>query len=74
MVSHGIPGSAAGKLSLAIALIGRSPLLFLDEPSAAVDAGAKRHLWKALTAGQRGSWCLETSHDWESFIYTNYLW
>ena len=48
--NYGAPGSlksAEGKLSLAIALIGRSPLLFLDEPSAAVDAGAKRHLWKA---------------------------
>ena len=47
---HAVPTSewsVIGKLSLAIALIGRSPVLFLDEPSAAVDAGAKRHLWKA---------------------------
>ena len=25
-------------------------MLFLDEPSAAVDAGAKRHLWKVIKA------------------------
>eukprot|EP00434_Breviolum_minutum_P015111 symbB.v1.2.013324.t1/scaffold938.1/size150240/17 len=35
-------GGMKRKLSLAIALIGRSPLLFLDEPSAAVDAGQEQ--------------------------------
>ena len=30
------------------------PRLFLDEPSAAVDAGAKRHLWKAIS--DRSHW------------------
>ena len=28
--------------------------LFLDEPSAAVDAGAKRHLWKAIADRSEG--------------------
>lgn len=38
------------KLSVGIALIGESKMLFLDEPSAAVDAAAKRHLWKVIKA------------------------
>jgi len=41
-------GGMKRKLSLAFALIGQSDVLFLDEPSAAVDAGAKRLLWQAI--------------------------
>ena len=52
----------AGKLSLAIALIGRSPLLFLDEPSAAVDAGAKRHLWKVREIDSAGKYAMGYDH------------
>lgn len=58
-------GGMKRKLSLAIALIGRSPLLFLDEPSAAVDAGAKRHLWKVLRRRGREQTVVVTTHSME---------
>ncbi|CAE8601223.1 unnamed protein product [Polarella glacialis] len=58
-------GGMKRKLSLAIALIGNSPLLFLDEPSAAVDAGAKRHLWKVINMRQPGQTVALTTHSME---------
>jgi len=58
-------GGMKRKLSLAIALIGRSPLLFLDEPSAAVDAGAKRHLWKVIRMRSRDQTVVLTTHSME---------
>eukprot|EP00931_Biecheleriopsis_adriatica_P084220 TRINITY_DN5797_c0_g1_i2.p1 TRINITY_DN5797_c0_g1~~TRINITY_DN5797_c0_g1_i2.p1 ORF type:complete len:1395 (+),score=291.85 TRINITY_DN5797_c0_g1_i2:23-4207(+) len=58
-------GGMKRKLSLAIALIGRSPLLFLDEPSAAVDAGAKRHLWKVIRLRGREQTVVLTTHSME---------
>ncbi|CAK0867670.1 unnamed protein product [Prorocentrum cordatum] len=53
-------GGMRRKLSLAIALVGRSPLLFLDEPTAAVDAGAKRHLWQIIRSVRGQLRCLGT--------------
>ncbi|CNE39126.1 ABC transporter ATP-binding protein [Mycobacterium tuberculosis] len=35
-------------LDLALALIGRSDVLFLDEPTAGLDAGAAREVWSVL--------------------------
>ncbi|CAK9028623.1 ABC transporter A family member 12 (ABC transporter ABCA.12) (AtABCA12) (Putative ABC2 homolog 16) [Durusdinium trenchii] len=58
-------GGMKRKLSLAIALIGRSPVLFLDEPSAAVDAGAKRHLWKVIQRRGREQTVVVTTHSME---------
>lgn len=58
-------GGMKRKLSLAIALIGRSPLLFLDEPSAAVDAGAKRHLWKVIQSRGKEQTVVLTTHSME---------
>lgn len=57
---------------MAIALIGRSPLLFLDEPSAAVDAGAKRHLWKA-TGHRHGQGAVEDI-CFNFKLYYVYIW
>jgi len=58
-------GGMKRKLSLGIALIGYSSLLFLDEPSAAVDAGAKRHLWKVIKMRSRGQTVVLTTHSME---------
>jgi len=58
-------GGMKRKLSLAIALIGRSPVLFLDEPSAAVDAGAKRHLWKVIQRRGQEQTVVVTTHSME---------
>merc|ERR1711981_1372347 len=53
------------KLSVGIALIGHSPMLFLDEPSAAVDAGAKRHLWKVIKLRGPDQTVVLTTHSME---------
>lgn len=58
-------GGMKRKLSVAIALIGRSPLLFLDEPSAAVDAGAKRHLWQVIKMRSATQTVVLTTHSME---------
>lgn len=58
-------GGMKRKLSLAIALIGNPPLLLLDEPSAAVDAAAKRHLWRIVKARGGGQTVLLTTHSME---------
>jgi len=58
-------GGMKRKLSLGIALIGHSDLLFLDEPSAAVDAGAKRHLWKVIKMRRRSQTVVLTTHSME---------
>merc|ERR1712048_1042130 len=45
--------------------IGHSPLMFLDEPSAAVDAGAKRHLWKVIKNRAPDQTVVLTTHSME---------
>jgi len=58
-------GGMKRKLSLAIALIGPSKVLFLDEPSAAVDAGAKRLLWQAIKMRAKSKSVIITTHSME---------
>merc|ERR1711920_110480 len=58
-------GGMKRKLSLAIALIAQPPLLFLDEPSAAVDAAAKRHLWKIIKMREPSQSVVLTTHSME---------
>merc|ERR1712150_67613 len=58
-------GGMKRKLSVAIALIGDSSILFLDEPSAAVDAGAKRHLWKVIKLRAPSQTVVITTHSME---------
>jgi ATP-binding cassette subfamily A (ABC1) protein 3 len=58
-------GGMKRKLSLAQALIGSSNVLFLDEPSAAVDAGAKRLLWKVIKLRRGSQTVVITTHSME---------
>jgi len=58
-------GGMRRKLSVGIALIGQSKLLFLDEPSCAVDAAAKRHLWKVLRRRAPNQTVVMTTHSME---------
>jgi len=63
--TQGYSGGMKRKLSLAIALIGSPPTLMLDEPSAAVDAAAKRHLWRVVKQRQPGQTVILTTHSME---------
>jgi len=63
--TSGYSGGMKRKLSLAIALIGSPPTMLLDEPSAAVDAAAKRHLWRVVKRREQGQTVILTTHSME---------
>ncbi|XP_028967476.1 ATP-binding cassette sub-family A member 1 [Galendromus occidentalis] len=64
-LSQSYSGGNKRKLSLAIAMIGNPSILFLDEPSAGVDPGARRRIWATLVQAQKelNSSVLLTSHS-----------
>ena len=58
-------GGNKRKLSLAIALIGRPPVVFLDEPSTGVDPQSKRTLWDVIQNVSSSRTVILTSHSME---------
>ena len=44
-----LSGGNKRKLSVAMAVIGNPPLIFLDEPSTGVDPQAKRFMWDIVS-------------------------
>ncbi|KAK4449270.1 putative ABC transporter [Podospora aff. communis PSN243] len=61
-----LSGGNRRKLSLAIALMGDPAVLILDEPSSAMDAAAKRKMWKVLAEEiAPGRSVLLTTHSME---------
>ncbi|KAF2179011.1 P-loop containing nucleoside triphosphate hydrolase protein [Zopfia rhizophila CBS 207.26] len=60
-----LSGGTKRKLSLAIALIGNPRVLVLDEPSSALDANAKRNMWKCLQSVGKGRAVVLTTHSME---------
>lgn len=44
-----LSGGNKRKLSVAIAIIGNPPIIFLDEPSTGVDPKAKRFMWTIVS-------------------------
>jgi ATP-binding cassette subfamily A (ABC1) protein 3 len=60
-----LSGGTKRKLSLAVALVGNPRVLVLDEPSSALDANAKRTLWKCLQTMARQRAVVLTTHSME---------
>ena len=60
-----LSGGTKRKLSLAVALVGNPRVLVLDEPSSALDANAKRTLWKCLQTSAKGRAIVLTTHSME---------
>ncbi|XP_035432453.1 phospholipid-transporting ATPase ABCA1 [Spodoptera frugiperda] len=59
-------GGTKRKLNTAIAFLGRTRLVFVDEPTTGVDPAAKRHVWRATRGVQRaGRGVVLTSHSME---------
>ncbi|KAK7058691.1 ATP-binding cassette sub- A member 5 [Halocaridina rubra] len=57
-----LSGGQKRKLSIGIALIGDPKIIFLDEPTAGVDAYSRRHLWSLLRNRKKGKVILLTTH------------
>ena len=50
------------KLSLAIAFIGGSKIVILDEPSSGMDTSARRRMWEMLKKNKNGKIVILTTH------------
>ncbi|XP_068227005.1 cholesterol transporter ABCA5-like [Palaemon carinicauda] len=57
-----LSGGQKRKLSIGIALIGDPRIIFLDEPTAGVDAYSRRRLWALLKNRKQGKVILLTTH------------
>ncbi|CAH2037508.1 unnamed protein product, partial [Iphiclides podalirius] len=63
---HQYSGGNKRKLSTAIALLGQTRLVFVDEPTTGVDPAAKRQVWRAVQGARRaGRGVVLTSHSME---------
>jgi len=61
-------GGNKRKLSVAIALLGNPPIVFLDEPSSGMDPEARRFMWSVvsrITSGTKKSSVILTTHSME---------
>eukprot|EP00735_Rhodelphis_limneticus_P009812 TRINITY_DN2875_c1_g1::TRINITY_DN2875_c1_g1_i2::g.6040::m.6040 TRINITY_DN2875_c1_g1::TRINITY_DN2875_c1_g1_i2::g.6040 ORF type:complete len:991 (-),score=211.47,sp/Q8LPK0/AB8A_ARATH/42.77/0.0,ABC_tran/PF00005.22/1.5e-26,ABC2_membrane_3/PF12698.2/2.6e-14,AAA_21/PF13304.1/0.15,AAA_21/PF13304.1/1.5e-10,ABC2_membrane_4/PF12730.2/7.4e+02,ABC2_membrane_4/PF12730.2/0.00054,SMC_N/PF02463.14/0.0059,IstB_IS21/PF01695.12/14,IstB_IS21/PF01695.12/20,SRP54/PF00448.17/0.33,AAA_23/PF13476.1/8.1e+03,AAA_23/PF1347 len=58
-------GGMKRRLSVAIAIIGRPAVVFLDEPSTGLDPASRRSLWQAITASKKDSAIILTTHSME---------
>ena len=57
-----LSGGQKRKLSVAIAFVGGNRMVFLDEPTAGMDVGARRHTWDLLKSMTAGRTILLTTH------------
>ncbi|CAC9461754.1 ATP-binding cassette protein subfamily A, member 6 [Leishmania infantum JPCM5] len=60
--SRALSGGQKRKLSVAIAFVGLSPLVFLDEPTAGMDVGARRYTWELLRRMSEAHTIMLTTH------------
>jgi ATP-binding cassette subfamily A (ABC1) protein 3 len=49
IAANNLSGGNKRKMSVAMALLGNPPLIFLDEPSTGVDPQAKRFMWNIVS-------------------------
>ena len=73
-----LPGQLSGgfkrKLSLAIALIGDSKVIFLDEPTSNLDPQSRRQIWDIIQNEKQNRTIIFTSHymDECEILYVNF--
>ncbi len=63
-----LSGGNKRKLSVAMAMIGNPPVVFLDEPSAGMDPHARRFMWKVISkisTQRKNSAVILTTHSME---------
>jgi ATP-binding cassette subfamily A (ABC1) protein 3 len=61
-LSKSLSGGQKRKLSVAIALIGDSKIVMLDEPTSGMDTSARRRLWEMLKKNKHGRIVILTTH------------
>uniref|UniRef100_A0AC34QV07 ABC transporter domain-containing protein n=1 Tax=Panagrolaimus sp. JU765 TaxID=591449 RepID=A0AC34QV07_9BILA len=61
-LSSDLSGGMKRKLCIGIALIGGSKLVILDEPTAGIDAHARRSIWQLLLKHKRGRTMILSTH------------
>ena len=65
VLSKNLSGGYKRKLSLGIALVGGSKVVFLDEPSSGMDVTARREMWDMLKKYKAGRIIILTTHYME---------
>jgi len=58
-------GGNKRKLSVAVAMIGNPPVIFLDEPSTGMDPVSRRHMWEFISTTMAGRCVILTTHSME---------
>jgi ATP-binding cassette subfamily A (ABC1) protein 3 len=61
-LANTLSGGQKRKLSVAIALIGNSKIVILDEPTSGMDISARRKLWDMLKKYKQGRILILTTH------------
>lgn len=61
-IARNLSGGSKRKLSVAIALVGGSKLVLLDEPTSGMDLSARRQLWNMLKNHKNGRVIILTTH------------
>lgn len=61
-LSKTLSGGQKRKLSVAIAMIGNSKVVMLDEPTSGMDTSARRRLWEMLKRNKQGRIVILTTH------------
>jgi len=59
-----LSGGNKRKVCVAVSLLGRPPIVLMDEPSSGLDPGSKRQVWTSVTSAvSRGQSVMLTSHN-----------
>jgi ATP-binding cassette subfamily A (ABC1) protein 3 len=61
-LSKNLSGGQKRRLSVAIAFIGDSQLIYLDEPTSGMDTSARRHIWEMLKKYKNDKIIVLTTH------------
>jgi len=69
-MNNRISGGQAQRLMLALALVNRPKLVFLDEPSTGLDPQARRYLWEIISGiREQGKTTILTTHSMDEAEY-----
>ena len=65
MIVKNLSAGQRRKISIALAIIGGSEVIFLDEPSSGMDISSRRNLWEILKYQSKGKIIILTTHYME---------